>query len=133
VKWIAIALLLGVFVRHDTALFLAGFLGFPDRAWFYMLGGAGEVLLCTALLPFARGFIEPWRFLALSGLWIWIIESAQLPICRAAITDMGQVPHGVNLCDFVTDLPIGATMTALYLIVICLGIFAEKRDANSAT
>ena len=121
-RWIAVALLLGVFIRHFTALGLAGVLGFPSRAWFYMLGGAGEILLCAIVLLSVRGFKEPWRFLAVSAAWIWIVESAQLPICRAMITDMAQVPLDQNLCDYLTGLPIGATMLSLYLLILSYGV-----------
>jgi hypothetical protein len=55
-------------------------------------------------------------------MWIGILEGAQISTCRLLTTDISQVPKGANLCDHLTGLPIGATMTALYLGIICWAI-----------
>ena len=117
-KWLGPILLVGVFLRHDTSQWLPGY---SPGAWFYILGGAGEALLCAILLLFLR------MPLAIVALWIWILESSQDSICRLLTTDISQVPRGSNLCDALIDLPIGATMTGLYLIVVCWAIGKEWR------
>src|SRR5437870_2954674 len=107
-KWLGPILLVGVFLRHDTSQWLPGY---TPGAWFYVLGGLWEMILCGSLLALIGGYP-----LAIAALWIGILEGAQVSTCRLLMTDITKVPRGGNLCDALTGLPIGATMTALYVI-----------------
>jgi len=46
-QWLGPVLLIGVFVRHDTAQWLPGY---TPPEWFYILGGTWEILLCASIL-----------------------------------------------------------------------------------
>ena len=105
-RWLASILLIGVFARHNLAFSLPGY---SPAAWFYILGGMWEACLCFSLMLFLKA---P---LVLAALWIGILEGAQISTCRLLTADITQIPKGANLCDHLTGLPIGATMTALYL------------------
>ncbi len=121
-KWLGPLLLVGVFLRHNTS---GWFPAYSPQAWFYILGGLWEMILCAVLFLFLRA---P---LAIAALWIGILEGAQVSICRLLTADISQVPKGANLCDHLTGLPIGATMTALYLGIICWAIGKEwRRDGR---
>jgi len=109
VKWLGPVLLVGVFARHNLAWSLPGY---NPQAWFYMLGGLWEMLLCSILL-----LTLPAYALFRVAMWIGILEGLQVTLCRAATT--GPIASG-NLCDSLTGLPIGATMTALYVILIAV-------------
>jgi hypothetical protein len=112
-KWLGPILLVGVFVRHDTSSWLPGY---TPAAWFYILGGVWEMILCTVLLLFLR---TP---LAVAALWIGVLEGAQISACRLLTKDYSAVPKWQNLCDHLTGLPVGAIMTGLYLYIVCQAI-----------
>jgi hypothetical protein len=111
-KWLGPILLVGVFVRHNTSFWLTGY---SPAAWFYVMGGMWEIVLCSTILFLIRA---P---LVIAAMWIGILEGAQVSICRLATKDIDAV-HGQNLCDAITNLPIGATMTGLYVILVCWAI-----------
>jgi hypothetical protein len=115
-EWLGSILLIGVFGRHD----LTWLPGYSPAGWFYILGGIWEMILCATLLLFLR---SP---LAVAALWIGILEGAQISTCRLLTTDIHQVKG--NLCDALTNLPIGATMTALYVLIICWAIGKAWRN-----
>ncbi len=115
-KWLGSILLVGVFIRHNTAWSLPGY---SPQAWFYILGGFWEMLLCLVILTKVT---EP---LAIAAMWIGILEGAQVSVCRLLTSDITKVQG--NLCDSLTGLPIGATMTALYLLIVCWAIGKEWR------
>ena len=126
---LAIVLLLGVFVRHDTANWLADESRFSAAAWFYMLGGAWEVMLCGLLLWAVMGYPSSlWRNLAAAALMIGISEGAQIAGCRLAVDNIVAIPPGINMCDYVVGMPVGAVMTSLYLLLICWQIGRAFRD-----
>src|SRR5260221_9231923 len=77
-KWLGPILLVGVFLRHDTAQWLPGY---NPGAWFYILGGAWEVILCSALLLTFHAIP-----LLTAALWIGILEGAHVSVCRLATT-----------------------------------------------
>ena len=119
-KALAFVLLLGVFIRHDSANWLASITGLTPAAMFYILGGLWEFTLCSLLLFMVLGYpYTLWRGLASAGLVIGVLEGFQIFACRLAIADIGAVPMGANLCDFSTGFPVGAVMTSLYLFMIC--------------
>ena len=126
-KWLASALLLGVFIRHDTSYWLAAHSPWSAREWFYVLGGAWEAALCAVLLMFFYAMNVRWRFMAIAAMWIGILESAQMVTCTLTTKTLATLPAGMNTCDYLTGLPVGATMMALYLILICYGVAKSWR------
>ena len=109
-KWLGSLLLVGVFVRHNTSMWLPGY---SPAAWFYVLGGLWEAVLCAVLLGFVRG---P---LAIVSLWIGITEGSQVAVCRLLTKDIDAV-HGQNLCDALLGFPLGPWLTGLYIILIAV-------------
>jgi len=80
------------------------------------------MILCTIML-----LTLPAQALIKAAMWIGILEGAQVSACRLATT--GPIGKG-NLCDNLTGLPIGATMTALYLGIVCWAIGKSWRSAS---
>jgi len=120
-KWLGPVLLVGIFARHNLAWSLPGY---SPQAWFYILGGMLEILLCSTLL-----LTLPAQPLVKAALWIGLLEGAQVSICRLATT--GPIGKDANLCDALTSLSIGATMTGLYVIIVCWAIGKEWRKRDS--
>ncbi len=116
-RWLACLLLVGVFVRHNASHWLPWYSA-PE--WFYILGGLWECLLSASLLFFLR------LPLAVAALWIAILEGGQVAVC-GALMGHARPPEGQNECDYLSNLPIGATMTALYLGIVCWAIGKEWR------
>jgi hypothetical protein len=121
-RWLAIVLLVGVFVRHDTSYLASTFTPLTPGAWFTVMGGLWEITLCLALLLWVRSIP-----LAAAALWIGILEGAQISACRAVIADIRSVPQNVNLCDYLTGWHVGAIMTGVYLFIVCMAIGKEWR------
>src|SRR6266850_8084191 len=121
-KWLGPLLLIGVFARHN----LTWLPGYSPAEWFYLLGGLWEVVLCLTLLRFVT---PP---LAVAALWIGILEGSQVTVC-GALMGHRRPPEGVPECDYLTDLPIGATMTGLYVIFVCWAIGKEWRATGGAS
>ena len=122
-RWIAVILLVGVFTRHNTALWLASGSSLSPQAVFYILGGVWEIVLCgvlAAILLAAERTL--WRYLALVAVTVGIAEASQMSVCRLAISDIARLAPDQNLCDYLTGLPVGATLTALYLLAIAYGV-----------
>ena len=115
-KPLAIVLLLGVIFRHTAARWLPGY---TPAAWGYMLGGAWEFILCGLILWQVLGYpLTKWSRAAIVALIIGMLEALQMTFCRLCIADIREVPTGVNLCDYITGLPIGAVMMGLYILLI---------------
>ena len=115
VKWLAVILLVGVFVRHDTAYTLADMTGFNPKAIFYVLGGWWEAILAAIILQFVRQRPERnvyWH-LSIFACLVTICESLQMTCQLFTGSTTG------NVCDNLSRLPIGATMTALYVLFAC--------------
>jgi hypothetical protein len=111
-RWLGPVLLVGVFIRHNTSFWLPIFSA-PE--WFYILGGLWETVLCVALLLLLK---NP---LAIAALWIGVMEGSQVTVC-GALMGHRRAPAGMNDCDYLLGWPLGATMTALYLGIICWAI-----------
>ena len=125
-------LLLGVFIRHYSAWWLAEGTYLSPQAMFYVLGGAWEAILCLALLgavTLAKRSL--WRYIAGVAMVVGALEGLQIAICRVAISDIRAVPTNINLCDYLTGLPLGATLAALYLIAIAYGASRYVRTARA--
>lgn len=129
-KAIAIVLLFAVFVRHESAFWLADATGFNPRAMHYILGGAYEVVLAAVisfmLFACAR---TVWRDLGIAAMVIAALEGAQIAACRALVTDIKSVPASVNLCDYLVGFPLGHVMMSLYTIIIVGSIANAVRSA----
>lgn len=118
-KYLAFTLLLGVFVMNYGYRELAEGTRFSQAAVFYMLMGIWIAYLAAIALAWAyHSPVSVWRVLAIDGALIAVIEALQMPVCRYPITDIRAVPTNVNLCDYVTGLPVYLTMLCLYLIII---------------
>ncbi len=51
------------------------------------------------------------------AMWIAALEGAQIWVC-GALMGHERAPAGMNECDYLSGLPIGATLTALELILV---------------
>ncbi|MBL8512157.1 MAG: hypothetical protein JNM52_11000 [Betaproteobacteria bacterium] len=123
-RWLAIALAVGVFARHAGAGWLAQYLPIPQAGIFYALGGLWEVVLCGALLSLLWCLRSAGVFyrLAVGCCLIGILEGGQMAACRLAVKTIGAVPPGMNLCDYVTGLPVGHTLLAVYFVILCWAV-----------
>ena len=117
---IAILLVVGVFLAHDGANWLADGTRFTPAAAFYMLHGAWEAVLSAMLLALGLWTVRAsiWRDLSVAALVVSIIEALQLPACRFAIDDMKSVPRGMSLCDYATGLPVHAVLLTMEVFVV---------------
>jgi len=118
-KWLGPLLLIGVFARHN----MTWLPGYSPSEWFYIMGGLWEFVLCSILLRFIT------LSLGIAALWIGILEGAQVATC-GALMGHRRPPEGMNECDYLSGLPIGATMTALYLGIVCWAIGKEWRAGS---
>jgi hypothetical protein len=111
-RWLACALLLGVFVRHDTAFTMAAWIGTSPGVVFYVLGALWEVMLCTTLLGILwAAKRDAWTEIAMAAVTIGIVEAGMVAGCQIALH--GAVPPGMTTCQHVTGIPIGAVVTTL--------------------
>ena len=129
---VAVILIIGVFLRHDAANWLASGSRLSPAAWHYILGGAWEVMLCALLLWVVYGYRwSVWRGIASTALVIGMLEGMQISACRLAVDDIRAVPVGMNLCDFRLGLPVGAVMTSLYLIMLAWQVGRAIRERSA--
>ena len=133
-RWIAFVLLIGVFIRHWTAWWLAEGTYLSPQAMFYILGGVWETILCLVILG-ALCMVERsvWRYIAGIAMIVGALEGAQIAVCRAVTVDISIVPKHVNLCDYLIGLPLGATLAALYLIAIAYGVGKYLRTVRAGS
>lgn len=128
-RFLAAILLIGVFVRHDSAKWLAGD-HYSVAAVFYMLGGAWEVILCATVLLFTFAMHPSlWKSLIQAAMLIGIVEAVQMPVCRLLVTDIRSVPAGMSLCDHVTGLPIGIAVVSIYFLILIWSLGRALRAA----
>jgi len=126
VRWLSSLLLVSVFVRFSGALTLSKLSSYSWQAWFYILGGYWEAMLCGLLLMFLRDYF------ARAALWIAITEATKNSTCRLLVTDIMLVPKDQDLCDYVLGFQTAAPITALYLGIVCWAIGKEwRRDVRS--
>lgn len=117
-KAVAAILLLGVFLRHDTAFLLSGWTGMTPSGVFYVLGGAWEFTLCAVLLAILwHAKRDVWATLALAGLAIGMVESFMIVACKMALRM--PPPTGMTNCQAVTGLPIGTVALTIEAMAIC--------------
>lgn len=120
-RWIAIVLLLGVFIVHDTPQWIVEGTGYPRNWFFYGLIGAWTALLSAVTAPFF--WEQPhslWRSLALAALAISFIEGMEMPACLLALdpANVNRMPSGYSLCDYVVGFPIGKIIECLYFLAV---------------
>lgn len=115
-KPLAILLLVGVFVRHGSAGWLADLTNFPVKGIFYILGGYWEAILCAVLLSFVALEAETlWVRLAMLACIAGAIEGLQMAVCRTLTVDISVVPAGANLCWQLTKpIPVGIALYVCY-------------------
>lgn len=123
-KWLSSLLLVSVFVRFSGALTLSKLSSYSWQAWFYILGGYWEAMLCGLLLMFLRDYF------ARAALWIGIAESVKNSTCRLMIDDIMIVPKDQDLCDYVSGFQTAAPFTGLYLFIILMAIGQHWRSAS---
>ncbi len=126
---IAIVLVVGVFLAHDAANWIADGSRFTPAAVFYMLHGAWEATLSALLLAVLVVVkASMWRDLAVAALVISIVEALQMTACRLAISDIKAVPRGVSLCDYATGLPVHGVLLTLevFAIFFIMGAWVNK-------
>ncbi len=120
-RWLGPFLLIAVFLRHDTSHWLP-YYSAPE--WFYILGATWEVILCSCLFLFVHPFRGP--SLVIAAFWIGILESGQAAICGALMGHQ-RAPEGINECDYLLGMHIGAPTVALELGIVCWAIGKEWR------
>ena len=115
-KWLVLIVTASIFVRHNSAFWMASALNTTAPAVSYVMGALLEVVMgaTIALLLLAHPK-SLWRTLGIFAGCIAAIEGAQMAVCRLAIADIRALPPNTTLCDFVTGLPIGSVLTTLYL------------------
>lgn len=113
-KYLAILLLIAVYLRHNTSYWISDLSGMSPRGVFYVLGGLWEALLAGVIVVLAYQKKSAWWHLLAFACFIAIIEGLQMSACRI-IGNSG--PR--NICDSVSGLPIGATLTSLYTFNVC--------------
>jgi len=124
VRWLSSILLISVFVRFFGALTLSKLSSYSWQAWFYILGGYWEAMLCGLLLMVLRDYF------ARAALWIGITEAVKNSTCRLLITDIMLVPKDQDLCDYVSGFQTAAPLTALYLFIVLSAIGQNWRSAS---
>jgi dipeptide/tripeptide permease len=125
-RW-GLALLVAVFVRHDTSYLASHLTPLTPGAWFTTMGGLWEVILCFIVQLYVRSHF------AVAACWIGIIEGAQIAVCRPFIADISQVPQDLTLCDFVTGWRIGIPILVLELLIVCWAIGKNWRSASRSS
>lgn len=132
-KPLAILLLVGVFIRHGSAGWLADLTSFPVKGIFYILGGMWEAILCVALLRFIILERETlWVRLAMLACVAGAIEGLQMAVCRTLTPDISAVPVGENLCwQFTNPVPVGIVLYVCYFFAAMWIIGGRGAGANS--
>jgi len=119
VRVLATLLLLGVFLRHDTAFTVAEWTGWTPSGVFYVQGALWELVLCGVLaFIFLEANRSLWRSLALAACAIGMIEAALVGGCQMVI--VGHPPPQMTQCDFVSGLPIFAISMLVELVAVAI-------------
>lgn len=125
-KWLVSLVLAGIFVRHNTAFWMASVVSSTPPAVSYVMGALLEVILGAAVAILLLAWKPSlWRNLGIAGGLIAMSEGAQMAGCRIAIADIRTLPPNTTLCDHVSGLPIGSVLMALYLFGIIYVIGRE--------
>lgn len=129
-KALAVLLLVGLFMRHGSAGWIADLTNFPVKGIFYILGGYWEAILCAVILGFiALQDDGLWSRLAVLACLAGILEGLQMSICRTLTADISKVPEGVSLCANLTGLPLGLALFVCYFIAALWIVGKHARPA----
>jgi hypothetical protein len=121
-KYIAAILIVGGFIRHNSSLWLQDLTGVSVKAIFFILGGAWEAILALVIVWLLWNLKRnAYWHLAVMGCVLEIVEGSQIAVCRMLAT-----PGKGNLCDILTGVPVGATLTAFYSVILCYFLGGEK-------
>lgn len=122
--WLASILLLAAAFKNAGASWLAPIFGLPVPGMFYVLCGLWEAVLCIAVILLLQ--TQPrsrWRGVALSAAVIGLIDGVLMAACRlAAGTSIASKPRDMDLCDWVTGLPVGSVLLGMYVLILCYGV-----------
>lgn len=115
-KWLAVILLSAVFVRHNSAFWMASALDTTPAAMSYFMGGVLEAVAGAALaILFFVHRRSLWRNLGIFAGIVMMSEGFQMAACRLAV-DIKTLPPNTTLCDHATGLPVGSVLATLYLL-----------------
>jgi len=121
---LALALLLGVFLAHDSANLIAEGTKYSPAAVFYMLQGAWSAMLAACLLLFILNeHPSIWRRVAVAAMGIAIFEGLEIPVCRLLVDDIMNVPSRTTMCNYVTGLPVSQVTLSLEIIALVVAIW----------
>jgi hypothetical protein len=125
---LASLLLLGVFVADFSWRWLGGTRYSTFGLW-YILQNAFVVLLCITnviFLSVTKRSLS--RDIAIYACGIGAIQGAKDSLCRLMIEDPKKIPVGVDVGDFLTGLPLQATLVAVYSLMLTYILYdAHKR------
>ena len=123
---VALALLIGVFLRHHTPFQIAALTGWSAGGIFFVSGALLDVLLSLILVLFFWSAPRSiWRNLSLLAVGIMIVESAMMAICY-----MGgnAAPVGTERCDYMTGGPVAATFIILECAAAVVVLWNWRRN-----
>jgi hypothetical protein len=96
--------------------------------WFYVLGGLWEAILAASLaFVLYHASQTKYRLLALAALFIAVCEGLQVGVCQAILGEKN-TPAGMDTCDYVTGLPVGATFLATYLAAVLWALWKSREQ-----
>lgn len=130
---IAVLLVVGVFLRHDTPFRIAAMTGWTPGGIFYVAGAMWEALLCALLLFFIWNYrASIWRSLGIAAAFIGIAEAAMSAACQMTITS--QPPPNTFQCDHVTGLPVFLFTFIVEVAVLfgIVGVWAWRKNGDDA-
>jgi hypothetical protein len=112
VKAIAALLLVGVFLRHNSAHWWAEAFDANVKAIFYVFGGWWEAIVAAIIIALVWKRAAGWQ-IAVMACVIQISEGLQMTCQLFTASARG------NVCDNLTGLPVGAAFTAIYSLFAC--------------
>lgn len=123
-KSVALLLMAGMILRHNSANVLAPVFGTHPGWVFYVLGGLWEIVLAFVIALFAvKEAPSKWKTLIYAVCAAFAIEGLLMFAC-APFASSGP------LCTNATGIPIEATTSTLYLVVF-FWILVKKNDAKN--
>ena len=125
--FLACALLLGVFVADFSWRWMGGTRYSTFGLW-YILQNAWVVILCLTnviFLSVTKRSLS--RDIAIYACGIGVIQGAKDSLCRLMVEDPKKIPIGVDVGDFVTGLPLQATLVAIYSLMLAYILYDSRK------